>query len=148
MPRPKKIRRIGFIPNITEFIPKGNIDSNNNIVILNVEELEVIRLIDIEKLDQEQSSKKMEISRGTVQRILNSARNKVADSLINGKRIIIESGNYCIDECRYICNKCKTIYKINNNKIICPKCNSEEYICQKQKNFCLNKCKRFRGGNA
>ncbi len=152
MPRPMKCRRIDFIPSVLEFIPQGNIDLCNDTVTLSLEELETIRLIDIEGLDQEQSSLKMEISRGTLQRILNSARNKVADSLINGKKLVINGGNYSISECIYICNHCDYKYKnenynLNNSIVICPKCNSQDYKCGNKKRFCLDKCNRFRGGN-
>jgi len=60
-------------------------------VFLDLDELEAMRLCDYENLDQTEASKKMEISRGTLQRILYSARKKVIDALINSKAININN---------------------------------------------------------
>lgn len=143
MPRPRKYRHVKYIPNITEFIPIG--ETNEGIIILNVDELESIRLIDLENLEQEECASNMRISRGTFQRILNSARNKIAESLINGKKIVIEGGNYQINECLYTCKKCNSNYN-EYNLADCPKCHSSEYLCNGQKKFCRDVCKRYRGG--
>jgi predicted DNA-binding protein (UPF0251 family) len=59
--------------------------------ILELEELESLRLKDLEKLDQAECAEKMQISRPTFQRILLSARRKVSDSLIYGKKLIIRT---------------------------------------------------------
>jgi len=143
LPRPKKFRYVKYIPNITEFIPIG--ETNEGIIILNVEELEAVRLIDLENLEQEESAKNMGISRGTLQRILNSSRSKIAESLINGKKLIIEGGDYQINECLYTCRKCNSNYN-NENLADCPKCHSSEYQCNGQKIFCRDVCKGYRGG--
>ncbi len=55
------------------------------------EEMEAIRLADYESLYQEEAASKMEISRSTFSRILNSARKKIAEALIEGKVIEIEN---------------------------------------------------------
>lgn len=60
--------------------------------ILKLEEVEAIRLKDLEGLEQGECAERMEVSRPTFQRILLSAREKLADSLINGKMIHIEGG--------------------------------------------------------
>lgn len=62
--------------------------------ILTMDELEAIRLKDFENLEQEQAAKKMNISQPTFNRLLRSARGKVADALVNGKAIKIEGGTY------------------------------------------------------
>jgi len=59
-------------------------------VCLNVCEVEAIRLADFEGMYQENASKEMEVSRQTFGNIINSARKKLADALINGKAIKIE----------------------------------------------------------
>lgn len=146
MPRPKKCRRVGFIPDITEFVPEGN-NIDVEIVVLTVEELESLRLIDLNELDQEKSAEAMDISRGTIQRILNSARKKVSDALINGKKIIIEGGNYNITECKYFCKRCGKKYKSEKNiRLECPSCGNEDYICRSEKGFCKKNCNRYKGG--
>jgi len=94
MPRPIKCRRIGFIPGVNYFKPAGIPMRFLEGVSLSLEEVEAIRLKDIEDLDQEQCAVKMNISRPTFQRILESARKKIAEALLNGKAIKIEGGNY------------------------------------------------------
>ena len=94
MVRPIKPRFVRALPWITYFKPRGFPLLNLDEVVLRVEELEAIKLKDLEGLDQERCAKKMKISRGTFQRILNSARRKIADALVNGKAIRIEGGNY------------------------------------------------------
>ncbi len=62
-------------------------------VCLSVDEAEAIRLKDIAGLEQEEGADRMGISRPTFQRILLSARQKVADALLNGKALRIEGGH-------------------------------------------------------
>lgn len=62
--------------------------------ILKLEELETMRLKDMEGFEQSECAKKMEVSRPAFQRIFLSAREKIADSLVNGKIIHIEGGNF------------------------------------------------------
>ncbi len=72
-------------------------------VQLAVEELEALRLKDLEGLEQEDCAKEMGISRPTFQRVLNSARHKVADALINGKALRVEGGNFELASRRFRC---------------------------------------------
>jgi len=58
-------------------------------VDLNVDELEALRFWDLNDLEQKEAAKKMKISQITLQRILTSARQKVARALIEGKAIKI-----------------------------------------------------------
>ena len=146
MARPIKCRRVGFIPNITSFVPEGNLEDNDVVIHMTLEELEAIRLMDLIELDQIKSAEEMNISRGTMQRILNSARKKVADSLINGKKIIISGGDYKISSCKYICKKCGNKYLDNEDAVVnCPSCGSNRYVCGSKKEFCLKNCNRYRG---
>jgi predicted DNA-binding protein (UPF0251 family)/predicted Fe-Mo cluster-binding NifX family protein len=61
---------------------------------LSLEETEAIRLKDLDHLKQAECAKKMNISRPTFQRILAAARKKIADSIVSGKALRIEGGNY------------------------------------------------------
>lgn len=80
-------------------------------VTMNVEELEVLRLCDLEGFEQEQAAKQMQISRGTLQRILYSARQKSAKALCEGQGVVVTGGNYQISkqrcECEKQCKNCK-----------------------------------------
>ena len=92
MPRPQRRRRVCSEPEYTEFLPKGS--TGYDVVILSTDEYEAIRLVDFEKKTHEQCALQMEISRTTVTEIYERARFKLADSIVNGKRLVIEGGNY------------------------------------------------------
>jgi len=94
MPRPFCRRRVGWRPGISSFLP---VSSNRphgtpDIITLNLDELEAIRLADLEGLYQEQAAEKMSVSRPTFARILESARKKVAEALVQGKGLVIGGG--------------------------------------------------------
>lgn len=96
MPRPVKYRRIYKEPDYDGFEPNG-IPCNEQIT-LSVDEYETIRLIDLEKLTQEECSLRMEVSKPTVTALYESARYKIADCLVNGKKMIISGGKYKLTE--------------------------------------------------
>jgi uncharacterized protein len=54
------------------------------------DELEALKLCDHDGLTQEEAGRRMSISRGTVQRILSSARRKVAAALSECKALVCE----------------------------------------------------------
>jgi predicted DNA-binding protein (UPF0251 family) len=103
MSRPPKCRRVAFLPGVTYFKPAGIPLRALEEVRLTVEEAEAIRLKDLEGLEQEQGAEKMNISRPTFQRVLASARLKMADALLNGKAIRIEGGNFEMSPLRFSC---------------------------------------------
>jgi predicted DNA-binding protein (UPF0251 family) len=103
MPRPQKCRRVAFLPNVTYFKPAGIPLRTLEEVMLSLEEAEAIRLKDLEGLEQEESAEQMNISRPTFQRILASARQKMADALLYGKAIRIEGGNFEMAWHRFRC---------------------------------------------
>lgn len=94
MPRPRKWRCVSAMPSVTYFKPAGIPMRMLEEVCLSVDEAEALRLKDLEGLEQEEGAEKMGISRPTFQRILASARQKVADGLLNGKAIRIEGGDF------------------------------------------------------
>lgn len=89
MVRPIKKRKIYFDPNIIYFKPRGVPLFVLEEVDLNIDELEAIRLCDLNNISQIEAAKKMDISQSTLQRILTVAHNKVAEALIKGKAIKI-----------------------------------------------------------
>jgi len=103
MSRPFKCRRVAFVPGVTYFKPAGIPLRSLQEVRLSLEEAEALRLKDLEGLDQEQGAAKMNVSRPTFQRVLASARKKMADALLNGKALRIEGGNFEIAHRRFRC---------------------------------------------
>lgn len=89
MARPVKPRKILFNPNVVYFKPRAVPLSVLKEVDLDVDEMEAIRLCDFKNLDQDEAAKRMKISQSTLQRILTSARRKIAEALTEGKAIKI-----------------------------------------------------------
>lgn len=87
MPRPKKWRIVEFIPSELYFVPQGKPRCELSEEVLKVEEIESIRLKDLEDLNQDECAEKMQVSRQTFQRILGEARTKIASALIEGKAL-------------------------------------------------------------
>lgn len=138
MARPIKFRRVEFFPEDTYFIPLDKKRCEVEEIILKVEELEAMRLKDIEGLTQEECAERMEISRQTFQNIIDSARKKVATALTQGTAIHINGGNYTLGLCKFKCSDCGKVYKLNyeRDKSICPHCGSDDVVCKKNKRFC------------
>ena len=91
---------------MTGLIPEGCPGSGN--INLTYDEYEVIRLLDYIKLTQEQCAEKMNISRPTVTRIYNEARQKIADVLVNGQRGDVTVCEEMRPECagkKYCCHR-------------------------------------------
>ena len=107
MARPYKARRICSVPAIDTFGPLNQ--EMDSAVELTLEEYETIRLIDWLDCTQEQCADQMGVARTTVQAVYNSARKKLAQVLVDGKRLCISGGAYelcphsagcCKKECR------------------------------------------------
>ena len=96
MPRKQRCRWIGGYPDHWEFSPEEVSDKEP--VVLSLDEFETIRLLDREGLTQEQSAERMGIARTTVTAIYESARRKVAEALVDGKRLLIRGGNYRLND--------------------------------------------------
>ena len=80
-------------------------------VSLTVDEREAIRLADLAGLSHEEAGRQMGVSRATFGRIVQRARQAIADAMINGKAIKVEGGNYnIVDETeKSICHKCNNV---------------------------------------
>ena len=94
MVRPRKVKFVNFEPGVTYFKPRSIPLNLLEEVELNLDELETLRLVNIEKLNQEDAAKKMKIHQSTFQRTLTRAREKITDALVNGKAIKINGGEY------------------------------------------------------
>jgi predicted DNA-binding protein (UPF0251 family) len=97
MPRPRHCRRVACLPQSTYYKPRGVPLSILQHVTLTVDELEAIRLADLQGLYQEQAAEKMKVSRQTFGRTLASAHKKIADALVNAKALAIEGGSFELD---------------------------------------------------
>jgi predicted DNA-binding protein (UPF0251 family)/DNA-directed RNA polymerase subunit RPC12/RpoP len=129
MPRPRKIREIRFKPEISGFKPQDTPYTPEK-VVLTFDELEAIRLRDLEKLTQEEAAQKMNISQPTFYRLIERARQKVAEALIEGKELHFQGGDYTMAQLemkKFTCFQCGYNWEVPygtprpNN---CPKCGS------------------------
>ena len=92
LPRPQRCRRVCCEPEYARFLPEGT--PGSGAVQLSIDEFEVLRIVDYERRTHEQCAAQMDISRTTVTEIYERARHKLADVLVNGKRLEIAGGSY------------------------------------------------------
>jgi len=89
-----KWRRVCCLPDFNRFGPLDRPADAENAVRMTVDEYETVRLIDLEGFTQEECAGQMNIARTTVQKIYDEARRKLAESLVEGKVLRIEGGEY------------------------------------------------------
>jgi uncharacterized protein len=142
MPRPVKPRRVENYPSESYFAPRGSRIDEVEEVALKVEELEAMRLKDIEELSQEECAGRMNVSRQTFQNIIDSARKKTATALTEGKAISIGGGNYAHKSCRFKCMDCSEEYDLYaaRDPGKCPACSSDNVVCNKRHDGCGKWC--------
>jgi len=145
VPRPVKPRRISFIPEDNFFIPLGKPKCRLKTVELKIEELEAMRLKDMENLSQEDCAEKMHVSRQTFQLIIDGARKKVTEALTQGKAISIKGGNYTLNICNYRCRICgQEFHEVyEKEELACPNCENDQVECVQRGPFCIKKCQKF-----
>lgn len=91
--RPKKTRWVKCDPSERCFLPQGKSVGDNCCEIgLTLDEFEAVRLLDYKKLSQIETAKMMRVHRSTVSRIISSARQKIAQALVEVKSLKIEGG--------------------------------------------------------
>ena len=90
MTRPKKPRFCRCKPCVNYFKPVGIPLRHLDEVVLEDDEIEALKLHDVDNLDHVQAAKKMKISQPTFGRIIDGAYKKVAEALVKGKAIKIE----------------------------------------------------------
>ena len=94
MPRPRKRRLLDRAPQAAIYKPAGVPLNGLRRVRLLQEELEALRLADLEGLTQEEAARRMGISRSTFQRVVAQARRQVALALAEGHALQIEGGTF------------------------------------------------------
>ena len=128
MARPFCCRRVRSEPESNYFKLRGIPLSSLEKIIMTMDEFEAIRLADLEGLYQEQAAERMEISRPTFARVVESTRRKVADALVNGKALAIEGGAVKMPgERLFACNDCRHRWKVRygtGRPEECPQCKS------------------------
>ena len=92
MPRKPRCRCIGGYPDHWAFSPDEAAEGEP--IIMGLDEFETIRLLDREGLTQEQCAARMGVARTTVTAIYESARRKLAEALIDGRRLVLRGGSY------------------------------------------------------
>ena len=131
MVRPRKDRFVAFNPHVSYFKPRGIPMLALDEVKLTVDEREAIRLSDLLGLSHEEAGQRMGVSRATFGRIIQRARQVIADALIHGKAINVEGGNYQIAETRrmFACRGCNFQWEEprgTGKPKSCPSCDQED----------------------
>lgn len=124
MARPEKKRKIRCNPASYYFKPKGIPMNELEEISLAPDELEAIRLADLNELFQKEAAAEMNISRTTFSRIIMRAHGKIAEAIINGRAIRISENlpQSLKEKSELFCVQCgrKFNQKLQDNK--CPKC--------------------------
>lgn len=140
MPRPFKEKTVQELPPISDFKPAGVPMRGMESITLTIEEMEAIRLADVEKLSQVSAAEQMGVSGPTFNRVLMRAHQKVGTALWQGKALRIEGGNFRIAHTcrnklrRFICRSCGNEWVIPSGNgqrgsvLTCPLCTSPEVM--------------------
>ncbi len=129
MTRPRKVRIVGYPPAVWFFKPQGIPTRDLEGVELSMDECEAIRLVDLGGLTHEEAAKRMEVSRPTLTRLVESAHKKIAVALFEGKALMVTepSGNIILRNDRFYCQDCWNSW-IARNARGCPECGSSNII--------------------
>lgn len=130
MPRQRCCGLIEEAPGCRRFSPEGG--HRGEAIVLGLEELEAIRLKDQCDMEQVDCAAAMAVSRATFQRILRSARLKIASALVDGRTILIQGGNYRMKNRTFECRDCSKRWEEppcteggkHGYELACPACGS------------------------
>lgn len=130
MPRPPKRRYVEFMPEICYFKPVGVPMLQLLEATLGVDQLEALRLKDLEGLSQEECAERMNLGQSTFQRILSRARRNLTRAIVEGRAIRIEGGNYKLIARTFQCAECGFRWEQEPGENeeppkVCPACGSE-----------------------
>lgn len=135
MPRRKRMRIVSQMPKHFGFhaiLPEGKNQQERSPVILHLEEFEAIKLMDYEMHSQLEAAGHMNVSRPTITRIYESARQKVAKALVEGLSIQITGGNYELNNKWLICKDCGSTFSDLSPDTKCPWCMSTNIKAQNE----------------
>ncbi len=130
MPRPQKKRSVHRPPLHSGFKPTGVRNRFLEKITLTLDEFEAIRLGDFQGKDHNESAIEMGISRSTFSRLVERARHKVAQFLIEGKNLQIDGGEVHFNGNVIRCNDCGHLMNIpfDSETIRCLECGSENLV--------------------
>jgi len=130
MARPFKCRFVSHEPGATYFKPRGIPMTELEEIVLGFDELEAVRLADLEGLYQEVAAERMKVSRQTFGNIIHAAHAKIAEVIVKGKALKIEGGVCQMKGMRkFACNACKHGWEVpfgTGRPAECPKCKSAD----------------------
>ena len=130
MSRPKKERMVHNPPVFVNFKPMGVRVSSLAQVFLTLDEYEAIRLADYLGMEHSEAAEEMEISRSTFTRLIEKARKKVSEFMVEGKELIIEGGNIHFRGNLIRCLDCGHMFKTSfeDEMTKCPVCGSANLL--------------------
>ena len=96
MPRRKRHRLVTKEPTVSVYKPAGIPAKELEEILITIDEFEALRLADFKGMSQRDASAEMHISQPTFNRVLSSARHKVATGLVQGLVLRIEGGRYLL----------------------------------------------------
>jgi len=128
-------------PLLELFKPVGTSLKKANKVIMTLDELEALRFADYRQLEHLEASKKMNISRPTFTRLINKARHKLAQVLLDGCVLKIEGGNVEFRGTVHQCQDCGESIKqaLEAPLSDCPECGSHNTKNLADKHLDINK---------
>lgn len=101
-------------------------------VALSVDELEAVRLADLEGLYQDDAAARMGVSRPTFARVVTAARRKVAEALVGGRALRIGGGPVAfVGERQFRCGSCRHEWSLpfgTGRPAGCPSCASQTLL--------------------
>lgn len=128
MPIETKIKKIYSFPPYSQYKPPRIPMNKLQQIIISLEEFEALKLVDYENQPQRKAALSMDVSQATLNRLLKSARNKIAKGLVNGYALILEGGKNVLP-CRiFKCGSCSHQWSPEEQGFPkkCPICGSEE----------------------
>lgn len=127
MPRPRRCRQVRYGPKFHCFKPRGIALQGLEEINLTIDELEAVRLVDLEGKDQNEAAEIMNVSQPTLHRTLKKARKKIVEALVSGKALIIDGGNYIMVQRKFQCYDCGHQWQVpfgTPRPQVCPECGS------------------------
>jgi uncharacterized protein len=132
MARPHCPRRVAGPPACDYFKPRGVPMAHLEEVALAVDELEALRLADLDGLYHGDAAERMGVSRATFGRIVETARRKVAEALVRGKALRIGGGTVAWAGLRHFkCGSCRQRWSLphgTGRPEACPSCGGDDFV--------------------